>query len=83
MLFIGPFDLSANAGHLGEPDHPDVRAAIARVEQAAKAADKLLGIIPTPGRSAAELFAAGLRSGAGRGRQRAAARSRRSGRGES
>ncbi len=59
MLFIGPFDLSASAGHLGEPDHPDVRADIARVEQAAKAADKLLGIIPTPGRSAAELFAAG------------------------
>jgi 2-keto-3-deoxy-L-rhamnonate aldolase RhmA len=59
MLFIGPFDLSASIGHLGQPDHPDVRGAITRVEQAAKAAGKLLGIIPTPGRSAAELFAAG------------------------
>ena len=26
MLFIGPFDLSANVGHLGEPDHAEVRA---------------------------------------------------------
>ncbi len=31
MLFVGPFDLSANLGHVGEPDHPEVRAAIARV----------------------------------------------------
>ena len=59
MLFVGPFDLSANVGHLGEPDHPEVRAMIARVEAAAKAAGKLLGAIPTPERSAAELVAAG------------------------
>jgi 2-keto-3-deoxy-L-rhamnonate aldolase RhmA len=59
MLFVGPFDLSSNLGHLGEPDHPEVRAAIARVESAAKAAGKLLGIIPTPERSIDELFAAG------------------------
>ncbi len=59
MLFVGPFDLSANVGHIGEPDHPEVRAMIARVEAAAKAAGKLLGAIPTPERSAAELVAAG------------------------
>lgn len=59
MLFVGPFDLSASLGHLGEPDHPEVGAAIARVERAAKEAGKLLGAIPTPGRSAAALFAAG------------------------
>ena len=59
MLFVGPFDLSANLGHLGEPDHPEVRAKIARVEAAAQAAGKRLGAIPTPERSAAELVAAG------------------------
>jgi 2-keto-3-deoxy-L-rhamnonate aldolase RhmA len=59
MLFVGPFDLSANLGHVGEPDHPEVRAAIARVEAAAKAADTRLGAIPTPKRAPAELVAAG------------------------
>ena len=59
LLFVGPFDLSASMGHLGEPDHPEVRAAIDRVERAAKAAGKLLAAIPTPGRTPAELFAAG------------------------
>lgn len=59
LLFIGPFDLSANLGHLGEPDHPEAMAAIAQVEAAAKAAGAGLGGIPTPGRPAAELLAAG------------------------
>jgi len=59
LLFVGPFDLSASLGYLGEPDHPDVRAMIGKVERAAKAAGKLLGGIPTPERGAAELVAAG------------------------
>jgi 2-keto-3-deoxy-L-rhamnonate aldolase RhmA len=59
MLFVGPFDLSANLGHMGRPDHPEVRAAIARVEAAAKAAGRLLGNIPTPERDLAALFDAG------------------------
>jgi 4-hydroxy-2-oxoheptanedioate aldolase len=60
MLFVGPYDLSANLGHLGAPDHPDVDAAIARVEAAARRSGKLLGIIPTPGRGIADLFARGF-----------------------
>lgn len=60
MLFVGPYDLSANLGHLGAPDHPDVDAAIARVEVAARRTGKLLGIIPTPGRSLADLFGRGF-----------------------
>ena len=28
-LFIGPSDLAADMGHLGEPGHPEVQAAIA------------------------------------------------------
>jgi 4-hydroxy-2-oxoheptanedioate aldolase len=59
LLFIGPYDLSASLGHLGEPDHPDVARAVAKVERAAKDSGKLLGGIPTPRRSAAELFKAG------------------------
>ncbi len=59
MLFVGPFDLSASVGYLGQPDHPEVRALIARVEVAARSAGKHLGAIPTPERSAAELVAAG------------------------
>jgi len=59
MIFIGPFDLSASLGHLGEPDHPEVQEAIAAVEKATKAAGKLLGAIPTPARSAQALYAAG------------------------
>jgi 2-keto-3-deoxy-L-rhamnonate aldolase RhmA len=59
LLFVGPFDLSASLGHLGQPDHPEVREAIDTVERAAKAAGKLLGAIPTPGRSPQELYAAG------------------------
>jgi 4-hydroxy-2-oxoheptanedioate aldolase len=59
LLFVGPFDLSASLGYLGEPDHPVVREAIDGVEKAAKAAGKLLGAIPTPGRTPEELFAAG------------------------
>lgn len=59
MLFVGPFDLSANLGYPGEPDHPEVAAAVRRVEQAAKAAGKHLGGITTPQRDAAALLAAG------------------------
>lgn len=59
MLFLGPFDLSANMGFMGEPDHPEVRAAIAAVEQAAREAGKLLGGIPTPERGIEQLVADG------------------------
>jgi 2-keto-3-deoxy-L-rhamnonate aldolase RhmA len=59
MLFLGPFDLSAALGYVGQPDHPEIQACIAEIEQAAKAAGKLLGGIPTPARPAEALFAAG------------------------
>ena len=40
-VFIGPADLSASMGHVGNPGHPDVQAAIedgiARVRKAGKA----------------------------------------------
>jgi 2-keto-3-deoxy-L-rhamnonate aldolase RhmA len=61
MLFVGPYDLSANLGHLGQPDHPDAHAAIARVEQAASRAGRWLGTIETAARPAPALYASGYR----------------------
>ncbi|QGZ60275.1 HpcH/HpaI aldolase family protein [Paraburkholderia acidisoli] len=43
-LFVGPGDLSASLGHLGDSKHPDVQAAIQRVVAAARAAGVATGI---------------------------------------
>lgn len=42
-ILIGPYDLSANLGHTGEIEHPEVVDAIARVEQACKKENVKLG----------------------------------------
>ena len=48
-IFVGPGDLSAAMGHIGEMDHPDVQALIAEAAGLAKAAGKPVGIIgPNP-----------------------------------
>jgi len=44
-LFVGPSDLAAGMGHLGNANHPDVQGAIASVFAAAKAAGKSCGIL--------------------------------------
>lgn len=44
-LFVGPGDLSAAMGRLGEVAHPDVQAALAAAAKAAHAAGKPVGII--------------------------------------
>ena len=44
-LFIGPMDLSTSMGHMGDPAHPEVQAAIAKVEVKAKALRMPLGTI--------------------------------------
>lgn len=44
-LFIGPSDLAAGHGHLGNANHPEVQAAMAAVFAAAKAAGKPVGIL--------------------------------------
>jgi 2-keto-3-deoxy-L-rhamnonate aldolase RhmA len=59
LLFIGPYDLSAGLGLLGEPDHPEVRRRIERIEAVCGAAGIPIGGIPTPGRSARELIEVG------------------------
>lgn len=40
FIFIGPWDLSASMGHMGDPDAAEVQAAIAEVIRAVKAAGK-------------------------------------------
>ena len=44
-LFIGPSDLAAAYGHLGNANHPEVQQAMASVFAAAKAAGKPMGIL--------------------------------------
>jgi 2-dehydro-3-deoxyglucarate aldolase len=44
-LFVGPSDLAAAYGYLGNPAHPEVQAAMAQVFAAAKAAGKPVGIL--------------------------------------
>jgi 2-dehydro-3-deoxyglucarate aldolase/4-hydroxy-2-oxoheptanedioate aldolase len=43
-VFIGPYDLSASMGLIGQPGHPEVQAAIERVRQACQAHAVPLGI---------------------------------------
>ena len=59
MLFVGPSDLSASAGHTSDLGHPEVSALIAEVETRTRVAGKWLGSIPLPGRDARALFADG------------------------
>ena len=44
-VFIGPSDLSASMGHIGNPAHPDVVALIAKGFQTIKAAGKAAGVL--------------------------------------
>jgi 2-dehydro-3-deoxyglucarate aldolase/4-hydroxy-2-oxoheptanedioate aldolase len=48
-LFLGPGDLSASMGHIGDIAHPEVQALIARAAELAHAAGKPIGIVgPNP-----------------------------------
>lgn len=44
-IFIGPSDLSAALGHLGNPNHPDVQRTIRDLHDRAQAAGKATGIL--------------------------------------
>jgi len=43
-VFIGPADLAASLGHLGQPEHPDVVAAIERALSVIVASGKIAGV---------------------------------------
>lgn len=58
-VFIGPADLAASLGHLGEPSHPQVRAAIEDALPRIAAAGKAAGIFVTDPALAARYRALG------------------------
>ncbi|CAB3749531.1 4-hydroxy-2-oxo-heptane-1,7-dioate aldolase [Burkholderia sp. MSh2] len=58
-VFIGPADLAADLGHLGNPGHPDVQAAIDGAIRAIKAAGKAPGILSADEAAARRYLAAG------------------------
>ncbi len=59
-VFIGPSDLAADMGYLGNPDAPEVRAVITDALQRIRAAGKAAGILATSD----EFIAASLQDGA-------------------
>ena len=59
MLFVGPSDLSASLGAIGQYDSTVFTTAFQRIEQQTLAAGKLLGTIPFPGYNARRLYEAG------------------------
>lgn len=61
VAFVGPADLSTALGHMGDPGHPDVQQAIARVEAAARRAGVALGNITRTWDQARELYGRGYR----------------------
>src|SRR5699024_9426527 len=54
-VFIGPVDLSTSLGHVGNPGHAEVQAAITHVLEQTKAAGKAAGIL-APAAAAAEHY---------------------------
>ncbi|VWX58869.1 putative 2,4-dihydroxyhept-2-ene-1,7-dioic acid-like aldolase [Burkholderiales bacterium 8X] len=58
-VFIGPADLSASMGFVGQPNHPEVQAEIARGISRIKAAGKAPGILSTTDEQARKWLAAG------------------------
>jgi 4-hydroxy-2-oxoheptanedioate aldolase len=58
-LFVGPSDLAASMGHLGNSGHPDVVAAVADAVSRIKAAGKPVGIFATSIESALAYAAQG------------------------
>lgn len=44
VVFIGPTDLAHSLGHVGDPSHPEVQAAMGRIAEVVTAGGKALGI---------------------------------------
>lgn len=58
-IFIGPGDLSASLGHLGNTDHPDVQKALASAAKACASAGKPCGILASSAARAADYLGYG------------------------
>jgi 4-hydroxy-2-oxoheptanedioate aldolase len=61
LVFIGPFDLSATVGQMGNLAHPEVAALIERAEKAILASGKPMGTVPHPGATWQDMFERGYR----------------------
>ena len=59
MIFIGPTDLSASLGKLGDFASDDFKKAMSTIEKAVLKAGKLLGCIPFPGYPSEYLYQSG------------------------
>jgi 2-keto-3-deoxy-L-rhamnonate aldolase RhmA len=59
-VLIGPYDLSASLGRMGQVDHPEVVAAIERVTQACFAAEVRIGIFGVSAEAVAPYIAKGF-----------------------
>ena len=59
MIFIGPFDLSATVGQMGNLKHPEVARLIGHAEARIRAAGRPMGTVPHPGCTWKEMFARG------------------------
>ena len=59
MIFIGPFDLSATVGQMGNLKHPEVARLIGRAEERIRAAGRPMGTVPHPGCTWKDMFARG------------------------
>ena len=58
-VFIGPEDLSASMGYLGQPGHPEVQAVIKDIESQIRASGKALGRLGTTSQAARQAFEEG------------------------
>lgn len=59
-MFIGPSDLSADMGYLGNSQHPEVQAAVKNAAERIRAAGKPAGTLVRDAAGAEEMFAAGF-----------------------
>ena len=55
-IFIGPSDLAADMGHLGNPSHPEVQAAIRQAGARIRTAGKAAGMLTSGAEAAARYF---------------------------
>jgi len=59
LMFIGPFDLSATVGQIGNLKHPEVARLIEHAEARIRAAGRPMGTVPHPGCTWKDMFARG------------------------
>lgn len=55
-IFIGPMDLATSMGHLADPSHPEVQAAIRTIEEAVLPTGKFLGTVAPNAEAAKKLY---------------------------